>query len=51
MKRLSGLLLMAMGIAAHASAAVTVPEIDPTSAVAAIALLSGGVLILRARRK
>jgi len=50
MKRLSGLLLLAMGIAGYASAAV-VPEIDPASSVSALALLSGGLLVLRSRRK
>ena len=27
------------------------PEIDPSSAVSAVALLSGGVLVIRGRRK
>jgi len=51
MKKLVGLVLLGAGVAVHASAAASAPEIDPASAVAAIALLSGGVLVLRARKK
>jgi LPXTG-motif cell wall-anchored protein len=51
MKRLTGLLLFAMGMGVYASAAPAVPEIDPGSSIAALTLLSGGLLILRSRRK
>jgi LPXTG-motif cell wall-anchored protein len=51
MKRLSGLLLLSMGIAGHMFAGTVVPEVDPSSGVAALALLSGGMLILRSRKK
>jgi hypothetical protein len=36
---------------AYGQARNVAPEIDPSSAVSALALLAGGVLLLRARRK
>ena len=47
------LLMVALAIASPviASAGVLVPEVDAGSAAAAIALLSGSLLVLRARRK
>lgn len=49
MKSLVQFLLLA-GIASMASAApIQAPEIDATSATTAVALVAGGVLILRAR--
>ena len=49
MKKLIGLTMMflSMGGAAFAGA---VPEIDASSGAAALALLSGGMLVLRSRR-
>ena len=50
--KLAGLWIIALAIAAPMMAsAITVPEIDAGSAGAAIALLSGSLLVLRARRK
>lgn len=51
--RMIGSLCLLMGMGIHALALVnpTVPEIDAGSAVSALALLGGAVLILRARRK
>ncbi len=45
------LALHALGAGALASNAVAVPEINPGSISAGIALLAGGVLMLRARRR
>ena len=50
MTRILGALLLLIGSSAVALASA-VPEIDVNSGVSAIALLSGGLLILRARRK
>jgi hypothetical protein len=47
-----GLSLLLAGAASFAFAGVAVaPEIDGASAVSAVVLLSGGLLVLRARRK
>ena len=47
-----GLSLLLVSAASFASAVpVAAPEIDGASATSAIALLSGGLLVLRARRK
>ena len=44
--------LLLVGAASFAFAgSATTPEIDGASAASAIALLSGGLLVLRARRK
>jgi hypothetical protein len=53
MTKLGGILLLFLGASsfALASGPVGVPEIDAGSAATALALLSGGLLILRARRK
>ncbi len=52
MSRLIGFSLLLMGAASVAFAGTVVtPEIDGASAASAIVLLSGGLLILRARRK
>jgi hypothetical protein len=41
-----------LGLAVPGFAAVpSVPEIDGNSAVSAVALIAGGILVLRARRK
>ena len=44
-----GLMLLILGSTAVAWASV--PEIDPSSGVSALALLAGAVLVIRARRK
>jgi hypothetical protein len=43
------LVLLGIGVSAVAMAAV--PEIDPGSGINAIALLGGGLLLIRSRRK
>jgi hypothetical protein len=49
--KIVGFGLLLAGAASFAFAGVTVvPEIDGASAVSAIVLLSGGLLVLRARR-
>ena len=50
--KLLGLSLLLVGSASFASATpVAAPEIDGASATSAIALLSGSLLVMRARRK
>lgn len=52
MQRLAGFVLLMAGMSLHCMAGiVAVPEVDPASGGAALALLAGGLLILRARRK
>ena len=51
MSRTLGFALMFLSVSAHAFAAASVPEIDPGSAVSAVALLSGGFIVLRAGRR
>jgi len=54
MSKLIGLTCLLAGVASSAFAGTTVavaPEIDGASAITAFVLLSGGVLVLRARRK
>jgi hypothetical protein len=48
-----GILVMVAGFASFALAtpAVAAPEIDSNSAYTAITLLSGGLMVMRARRK
>jgi hypothetical protein len=45
-----GMMLLLAGMATVASA-TAVPEIDASSGASALALLSGGLLVLRSRRK
>jgi hypothetical protein len=51
--KIIGIMLLVAGAVGVASAGMThsAPEIDATSAVAAVALLSGSLLILKSRRK
>jgi hypothetical protein len=49
--KFSALVILLVGLAQFASAAVAAPEIDSSSAYGAVALLSGALLVLRARRK
>ena len=52
MSKMIGFSLLLAGSASFALAGATVsPEIDGASAVSAVVLLSGGLLVLRARRK
>ena len=50
--RVLGTAMVLMGVASTAFGLATpVPEIDGNSALAALALVSGGLLIIRGRRK
>jgi LPXTG-motif cell wall-anchored protein len=52
MHKMLGLSLLLIGMAANCMAVVpSTPEIDPSSATAAVALLAGGLLVIRYRRK
>ena len=53
MQKVLGLMLAIAGISGVAMAVATapVPEISPTSAVSALTLLGGSVLVLRSRRR
>lgn len=51
MNKLIGLALLMIGVAGIALAGGPAPEIDPSAAVGAIALLGGGVLVIRGRRR
>ncbi len=48
-----GLIIVLLGAAGSALAGVAsaVPEVDASSAVGAVALLSGALLVIRSRRK
>jgi hypothetical protein len=52
MTKITGYLLLLVGTAGFAFAGLnpTVPEIDPATGIGALTLLSGGLLVLRARR-
>ena len=53
MQRILRMMLLGAGILGVAMAAgvTAVPEIDPSTGVAAISLLAGAVLVIRGRRK
>jgi hypothetical protein len=52
MMKAIGLMMLLLGASGAGTAAVTVaPEIDPAAGVGALVLLSGALLVLRARRK
>jgi len=53
MRNLFGFALLLVGASGLAIAGLipTTPEIDPSSAGAAVALLAGGLLVIRYRRK
>jgi LPXTG-motif cell wall-anchored protein len=53
MTKLAAFALLLIGTAGMAVAGepASVPEIDPAMAIGALALLSGGLLVIRARRK
>jgi len=52
-RRLIGLFMLGLGglSVATAGVAAIAPEIDPAGVISAVALLGGGLLVLRARRK
>lgn len=50
MAKLIGLSMLLLGVAGQMFAGTNAPEVDPASAVAAITLLGGGIMVLRARR-
>jgi hypothetical protein len=50
--RLIGLTVLLMGVAGYALAGTpAVPEIDASSGAAAVALIAGGILVLKGRRR
>ena len=50
--KMFGMVLLLTGLSSFAFAGtVTVPEVGPASAVGALALVSGAVLVIRGRRK
>ena len=51
MTKFLGWAMLLVGVAGYAMAGVSTPEIDSASGAAAVALLSGGLLVLRGRRK
>ncbi len=52
MQKVLGLALIIVGASSTLLAAVvTVPEIDASTGASAIAILAGGILVLRSRRK
>ena len=52
MRNLFGFVLLLVGASGLAIAGgVAAPEIDPSSAGAAVAMLAGGLLVIRYRRK
>ncbi|HSR05639.1 MAG TPA: hypothetical protein VLM42_00695 [Bryobacteraceae bacterium] len=52
MQKILGLALIIVGASSALLAGVTaVPEIDASTGASAIAILAGGILVLRARRK
>jgi hypothetical protein len=53
MSKLIAVMLLILGTSTvlMAQGGITVPEIDPTTAMAAVALLAGAALVIRGRRK
>lgn len=51
MIRIVGMAILVASVAGFAFAGVRVPEIDASSGAAAIGLLTGGILVLRSRKK
>lgn len=52
MQKILGLVLVMVGASSVLLAGVvTVPEIDASTGASALAILAGGILVLRARRK
>lgn len=51
MSKFLGLAIIFAGISTSLMAGFSAPEVDASTGAAAIALLAGGVLVLRGRRK
>ncbi len=51
MYKVLGMMLLLVGVASVASAVTAVPEIDPVSGTSALALMAGGLFVVRGRRK
>jgi LPXTG-motif cell wall-anchored protein len=52
MQKIMGLAFLMIGASVSCMAGLSaVPEVDPASAVGALALLAGGLLVIRGRRK
>lgn len=52
MQKVLGMVLLIVGTSAALMAGtVNVPEIDASTGVSAVAILAGGILVLRSRRK
>lgn len=51
MQRSVGIALLAIGMSIACFAGPSVPELDPSAGGTAIALVAGGLMIIRARRK
>jgi hypothetical protein len=51
MRRVTAVVLMLLGSAAGSLAGAPVPEIDPSGAPGALALLAGALLVIRGRRR
>jgi hypothetical protein len=51
MTKVVGTILLLIGMAGFAFAGSSVPEIDAATGVGALALLSGGLLVIRASKK
>jgi hypothetical protein len=51
MQKLIAVALLVVGSSVVAAAGSNVPEIDPASGANALALIAGGLVILRSRRK
>jgi hypothetical protein len=49
--KMAAVMIVLLGTASFSFAGVSTPEIDANSAASAIALVSGGLLVLRGRRK
>jgi hypothetical protein len=51
-RKLFGMALLVVGVSQFAFAGVPItPELDPTTGVSAVVLLSGALLVIRARRR
>jgi hypothetical protein len=51
LKKVTGLMLLFLGVSGYAFAGNVTPEIDGSSAMAAVTLISGGMVVLWGRRR
>jgi len=52
MQKVLGMVLLIVGVSSALMAGtITVPEIDASTGASAVAILAGGILVLRSRRK